>query len=109
MLCLFIISSEWHLDLATEWLHILYPVVTVFVRELPRSQENSIGKTNEGFRAIPLNLRIRKTDSNQADYVGRPAPFAASHIIGRENKRTNEAMRLETNKKTMELQVIWFQ
>ena len=60
MLYLLIISSKWHLDLATEWLHILYSVVNVFVRELPRSQEVSIGKTNEGFRAIPMNLRIRK-------------------------------------------------
>ena len=64
---LFIIFSEWHLDLATEWLHNLYPVVTVFVRELPRSHENSIGKANEGFRATPMNLCIRKTGPSQAD------------------------------------------
>ena len=96
MVYLFIISSKWHLDLATEWLHILYPVVTVFVRELPRSQENSIGKTNEGFRAIPMNLRIRKTGSSQVDNVRRHAPFAT-----RTKERTCNALKnKQTNKQT---------
>ena len=38
--------------------------------------------------------------------VGRPAPFAASYMVGREDKRTNNRTMFPTlKKKTMQLQV----
>ena len=36
-----------------------------------------------------INVVYRTNDGCHALYVGRPAPFAMSYIVGRENKRTN--------------------
>ena len=49
------------------------------------------------FSRIVINLGKKKSLFLVGTVLGRPAPFAKSHIIGRENKRTNnKTMRLDT-------------